>query len=139
MYDDNRPVRRSGDESITGRNRTWPQGMPPLRIERRRAPWQRRPVAAPNPPTFDETPPPYLRTARVVAGVLLVLLAWGSGVLLAALLRAIRAPLPHAHVGLHVAGVLLGLFGALLLAITLVGCLVAGAFCLSLAFGNREW
>jgi hypothetical protein len=111
-----------------------PAGAPPA------APGGGDPAGDASAPSIEDARAPGgLRLARGAAGVVLLALAWGA--VMAALLLGLNTlgvP-PHRHVFVRIALYVVGAVGACWLGLVAVAALVAGAFCLTMAFTRREW
>lgn len=121
-----------------GRRRTWPTGLPPMRLNRsiRREYAGLRPSAA----SYDTTPPGYLRMLRALVGVALLTVAWVG--LLAVIIfgHMLWRRLTSTHpLSFHLSMYVLGLAATCWVAVVAVGCIVAGAFSLALAITRRGW
>jgi len=124
---------------------SWGPEIPALRLTQvgaAREPPEGAPAAIP--PDYDSPAPRLLRAIRALAGLALLLLAWGATTAALALGGSLPAGPPHGP-GLSL-GVVLGLalyvltaLGAAWLAVVALACVVAGAFALSLALGARGW
>jgi hypothetical protein len=121
-----------------GKHRTWPTGVPPMRLNRRAARYSNghRPGA----PQYDAAPPSYLRPLRALVGLVLLTVAWIA--LLAVFVvghmlwrRATSARPLSFHLSLYV----LSLAATCWVAVAAVACIVAGAFSLALAITRRGW
>lgn len=83
--------------------------------------------------------PGWLMLARIVTGLALLAMAWGT--LMVALLLAFNTlgiP-PHRHVIVRIALYIVGALGALWLGVVALAALIVGAFCLTLALTRRQW
>lgn len=129
------------------RRRTGPQDIPALRLGGRRIAFnrvqkQQRMAAAgvaTATVTLDSSPPHLLRLIRFVVGVALLGLAWAGILAVVMLVQTLTQPITRQHIITHllfdvvVAGV------ACLIGVTILGCLIVGAFCLTLALTSRDW
>ncbi|MGZ3582411.1 MAG: hypothetical protein ACXWQR_21275 [Ktedonobacterales bacterium] len=128
----------------TGR-RTWSQGMPALRLGRRvalhRVEGQGTATtdATSAPITLDSTPPRFLRLIRFVVGVALLGLAWAGILAIVMLGQTLVQPVTRQHMITHLLFDVAVAGAACLIGITVLGCLIAGAFCLTLALTSRDW
>ena len=124
-----------------GKARTWPRGVPPLRLNRRPgaiaaaapAPSATQPV-----PTLAN-PPRLLWLRRLVTGVLLLALAWLCLLLVAALGMSAWASIPHQKLSLRMLLSILEAAGACWMGVVAIVCLLTGAFSLTLALTTRRW
>ena len=121
-----------------GKRRTWPAGVPPMRLSR--SVGRYREGKRPAEPTYDETPPRYLRPLRAALGILLLTIAWIA--LLAVVIvgqmvwRRLTSTRPLSfHRSLYV----LSLAATCWVAVVAVACIVAGAFSLALAITRKGW
>lgn len=136
----NDPVQYIEAEQSNGR-RTWPQGMPALRLGRRnafpRVQQQRR--ATPD-VTTAARPPRFLRLIRFLVGLALLGLAW-VGILAVVMLAQdlFTQPLTRQHLITHLIFDIAIAGAACLIGVTLLGCLIVGAFCLTLALTSGDW
>jgi hypothetical protein len=121
------------------KRRTWPRGMPALRIghapphvapERDAEPV---PSAAPGRTTW------HLRLLRLVVGLVLLVLAWGGVLGVVVLGGAALHPAGSLRVVMNALLAIVELGGACWIGLATVTCIVAGAFSLSLALTNRDW
>jgi hypothetical protein len=125
--------------------RTWPQGMPALRLGRRDAfrGVKQQGTATTDakgaPITLDSTPPRFLRLIRFVVGVALLGLAWIGILAVAVLGQTLIQPITRQHMVTHLLLDVAVAGAACLIGITVLGCLIVGAFCLTLALTNRDW
>lgn len=122
-----------------GKARTWPHGMPALRLNRRAI----VPITAGTDSMTEIAPalavPRLLWLRRLLLGVLLLGAAWGCLLLVAALGMNVWTGVPHQRVSLRLLLYLVEAAGACWVGITAIGCIVAGAFCLTLALTTRKW
>lgn len=123
------------------RSKTWPTGIPALRLYRRQRTLALPPelagasAAAPAP----VEPPRLLRAKRALAGLVLLALAW-LGLFVVALLSMDAwhvLPVQRLSFGLLVAA--LEVVGACWIGLAALGCLFVGSFCVMLALTRREW
>lgn len=121
-----------------GKRRTWPAGVPPLRLNRRAASFRVNPPAVEQ--NYDTSPPGYLRPLRALVGLVLLTIAWIS--LLAVVIvgqllwRKLTSQRP---LSFHLSLYALSLVATCWVAVVGVGCIVAGAFSLALAITRRGW
>lgn len=123
-----------------GKSSTWPHGAPPLRLNRRAI----VPVTTDAAPATGvapalAAPPRFLWLRRLLLGVLLLAAAWGCLLLVAALGMNVWTGVPHQRASLRTLLYLLEAGAACWVGITAVGCIIAGAFCLTLAVTTRKW
>lgn len=123
-----------------GKARTWPHGIPPLRLNRRAI----VPAAAGASPANQvvpvlAAPPRLLWLRRLLVGVLLLAAAWLCLLIVATLGMDAWAGIPHQRVSLRLLLYVLEAAGACWVGMVAIGCLVVGAFCLTLAFTTRKW
>ncbi|HLZ25625.1 MAG TPA: hypothetical protein VKQ30_26160 [Ktedonobacterales bacterium] len=123
-----------------GKARTWPHGVPALRLNRR-APVIAAVAVRPNDAAVADlgTPPRLLWLRRFICGVLLLALAWLCLLLVASLGMSAWESIPHQKISLHLLLYVLEVAGACWVGLAAIGCIVAGAFCLALAFTTRKW
>ena len=128
------------------RRRTGSQEMPALRLGRRitfnRAQQQQRNAAtgvSTATITADTSAPPLLRLLRFVVGVVLLGLAWIGILAVVMLAQLITQPATRAHIITHLLFDVAVASAACLIGITVLGCLITGAFCLTLALTSRDW
>lgn len=125
-----------------GKARTWPHGVPALRLNRRAAV-----PAIPAVPAADEdfkapvpaAPPRLLRLRRLLLGVLLLALAWLCLVLVASLGMSAWASIPHQRLSPHLILYVLEAVGACWVGLAALGCILTGAFSLTLALTTNKW
>ena len=124
------------DES--GRRRSWPVGVPPLWLTKPRKPASARSNGRPQ--TVREGPPPRLLGLwRALVGIVLLALSW-AGLVVVAIFASMVLPLLRARpISPRLALYALGALGVAWIGIVALCCLVAGAFCLSLAIGRANW
>lgn len=125
-----------------GKARTWPHGVPALRLNRR-APAPAPTAVAVRPDSAVApalgTPPKLLRLRRFISGVLLLALAWLCLMLVAFLGVGAWESIPHQKPSLHLLLYLLEAVGACWVGLAAIGCIVTGAFCLTLALTTSTW
>lgn len=123
------------------RSKTWPTGLPALRLHRRPRPLVPPPeLLGGSAVRSPLTPPPrLLRVRRALAGIVLLLAAWGGLVLVALLGMSAWRVFPIQRLSLNLAVALLELVGACWVGIAGLSCLFVGAYCLMLALTRREW
>lgn len=120
------------------RKRTWPHGMPALRLSR--TPHRSRPVAAPSESGRDglHAHRGLLRLTRLVVGLVLLVISWGGVLADVALTQAVlNTSGPPRGLGRYL-GVALEIAAACWIGLMALVCIVAGAFFLTLALGNRS-
>jgi hypothetical protein len=125
------------DQSAT-RRRTWPHGLPALRLNR----ISHRPAAQPRPEAAKDPPPHaprYLGLLRFLIGLVLLVLAWAGALMVVLLVQTALRPAPHQRAIVHVALAILELGGGCWIGLAALACIVAGAFSLSLALTHRDW
>ena len=137
--DDIGDAQSQGDVSASdSKRRTWPAGVPPLRLNRRATRYNegRRHSA----PSYDDTPPTYLRPLRALVGLVLLTLAW-VGLLVVVVVGQLvwRRLTSQRPLSFHLSLYVLSLAGTCWIAIVALGCIVAGAFSLALAITRRGW
>jgi hypothetical protein len=133
-----------GDETPSGPD-TWGPNLPPLRLAAVDSPDEEAADAAPpTPPApVDDpiaSPPPWLRGARFIAGILLLICGWVAtsallllgGLLLNGFPQEPSLPL---RLGLYA----LTALAVTWLAVVALACVVAAAFALGLALTARGW
>ncbi|HEX8994505.1 MAG TPA: hypothetical protein VF812_00590 [Ktedonobacterales bacterium] len=87
-----------------------------------------------------EHAPAHLRLTRLVLGVALLALAWGSSLIVVALSEALWGAFPrHLSLTARFALYVLGAIGIVWLAVVALALIVVGALSLSLALTRREW
>jgi hypothetical protein len=121
------------------KSRSWSTFVPALRLTRPTP----RPAATPPPasgePVVMPLAPRYLRPLRALVGLGLLALAWLGLVAVAGMGMDAWTSLPRQHLTPHVLVTLLMLALACWVAFVAIGCLVLGAFCLTLAITSRGW
>lgn len=119
------------------RKKTWPHGMPALRLSRT----PRRPHHAPAPSSGGtaglHAHPRLLRATRLVVGLVLLVFAWGAVLADVALAHALLHPGRGTRGFGRFADVALQVAAAGWIGIMALACIVAGAFFLTLALTNR--
>jgi hypothetical protein len=120
-----------------GKRRTWPSGVPPMRLNRRVA---RRTASGDEAASYDVTPPRHLRLTRAFIGLALLTVAW-VGLLLAFVFGQtmwikLRSPRP---LSFHLSMYALSLAATCWVGVVAAACIVAGAFSLALAITRRGW
>lgn len=134
------PDEKPDPAASQGKARTWPHGMPALRLNRRAfAPAGIAVSADAAPPSALDTPPPLLWLRRLVTGLLLLGLAWLCLMLVAFLGVGALQSLPHQKISLHLLLYVLEAVGACWVGLAAIGCIVTGAFCLTLALTTNKW
>lgn len=120
------------------KRRTWPAGVPPLRLNRRTTRYDRRKSS--DAPTYDSTPPAHLRALRAFIGVALLALAW-VGLLAVVVVGQMlwRRATSQRPLSFHLSLYILSLAATCWVAIVAIACIVAGAFSLALAVTRRGW
>ena len=127
---------------------TWGKSTPPMRLTRggrarRRSPSRALGTASPAMADLLDPPPAYLRPVRAFLGLVLLAVAWGATLVVVMLALSLAQGIPsHQHVAAQVQAYALacvGLLALLFLAATALACIVAAAFCLSLALTRRGW
>ena len=125
------------------KRRTWPRGMPALRIGHAPVPPYVAPERDAEPePSASAAPgrtPWYLRLLRLAVGLVLLVLAWGGVLGVVVLGRAVLHPAGSLRVVMNALLAIVELGGACWIGLATVACIVAGAFSLSLALTNRDW
>lgn len=128
------------------RRRTGSQEMPALRLGRRitfnRAQQQQKNVpsgVSTATITADTSAPPFLRLLRFVVGVALLGLAWAGILAIIMLAQVITQPATRLHILTHLLFDVAIAGAACLIGVTVLGCLITGAFCLTLALTSRDW
>ena len=121
--------------------RTWPHGMPALRLNRRRSTIPAAVSVHPDGTAISvpDTPPRLLRLRRLVAGVMLLALAWLCLLLVASLGMGAWESIPHQKISLHILVYVLEAVGACWVGLAAIACIITGAFCLTLALTTRRW
>ncbi|MGH2518108.1 MAG: hypothetical protein ACRDHP_20890 [Ktedonobacterales bacterium] len=120
--------------------RTWPHGVPALRLNRRTAiPAALAANADLSAPSLGTPPPRLLRLRRLLLGVLLLALAWLCLVLVASLGMSAWASIPHQKLSPHLLLYVLEAIGACWVGLAALGCIITGAFCLALALTTTKW
>lgn len=129
------------DEAPSPKSKTWPVGVPALRLYRRKSVFDLPPElrAAAAPPQHTDTPPRLLRAGRALVGLALLALAWLGLYLVAALVMAVWHVLPIQRLSFNLLVSGLELVGACWIGMAALGCLFAGAFCVMLALTRRRW
>jgi hypothetical protein len=120
------------------RRRTWPHGLPALRLNR----ISHRPAAQPHteaPPDPPPHAPRYLGPLRFLIGLVLLVLAWAGALAVVMLVQAALQPATHQRAIIHAALVILELGGGCWIGLAALACIIAGAFSLSLALTGRDW
>ena len=120
------------------RRRTWPHGLPALRLNH----ISHRPAAQPHSETAPDSPrhaPRYLGPLRFLIGLALLVLAWAGALAIVLLVQAALQPAPHQRAIIHAALVILELGGGCWIGLAALACIIAGAFSLSLALTGRDW
>lgn len=121
-----------------GKRRTWPAGVPAMRLSRSVERYRRgkHPVT----PTYDDTPPRYLRPLRAVLGVLLLTFAWIALLAIITFGQMVWRRLTSARpLSFHLSLYVLSLAATCWVAVVAVACIVAGAFSLALAITRKGW
>ncbi|HEX8036963.1 MAG TPA: hypothetical protein VF510_24105 [Ktedonobacterales bacterium] len=119
--------------------------MPALRLGRRVAfrRVERQGIATTDaasvPIALDSTPPRFLRLIRFVVGVALLGLAWAGILAVVMLGQTLIQPLTRQHIITHLLFDAAVVGAACFIGIAVLGCLIAGAFCLTLALTSRDW
>jgi len=123
-----------------GKARTWPHGAPALRLNRRAlVPVVTAGTDGAAVSALDAAAPKLLRLRRLVAGVLLLALAWLCLMLVAFLGLGAWESIPHQRISPHLLLSVLELVGACWVGLAALGCIITGAFCLTLALTTRRW
>jgi hypothetical protein len=128
---------REPDQSAA-RRRTWPHGLPALRLNR----ISHRPAAHPHseaPPDPPQHAPRYLGPLRFLIGLVLLVLAWAGALAVVLLVQAALQPATHQRAIIHAALVILALGGGCWIGLAALACIIAGAFSLLLALTGRDW
>lgn len=129
------------DEAPNPKSKTWPVGVPALRLYRRKSvfdlPPELRPAAVA--PPQAGTPPRLLRAGRALAGLALLALAWLGLYLVISLVMAALHVLPFERVSFSLLVAVLEVASACWIGLAALGCLFAGAFCMMLALTRRGW
>lgn len=131
--------------SQSTKRRTWTQDMPALRLGRRVAfrRTQRQGTAGTDAAgaalTLDTSPPRFLRLIRLVVGVMLLGLAWVGILAVVMLAQALIQPITRQHIFTHLLFDIALASATCLIGVTVLGCLILGAFCLTLALTNSDW
>ncbi len=123
------------------RTRTWPTGLPALRLYRRQQ------VLVPPPElkgdasaaTSARPMPRLLRTKRALIGLALLALAWLGLLIVAMLGMAAWHVLPIQRLSFALVVALVEIVGACWIGMAALGCLLVGAFCVMLALTRQEW
>lgn len=129
----------------SSRRKTWPQDMPALRLGRRvtfrhtQRPGTASTDTASATLALDASPPRFLRLLRLVVGVLLLGLAWVGILAVVMVAQTLIQPVTRQHVITHLLFDIVLAGATCLIGITVLGCLIVGAFCLTLALTNRDW
>jgi len=89
--------------------------------------------------TALDMPPRLLRLRRFFTGILLLAIAWLCLLLVAFLGMRAWESIPHQKVSLHLLLYVLEAMGAFWVGLAAVACIVAGAFCLTLALTTSKW
>lgn len=132
------------------RRKSWTQDMPALRLGRRVAfrRTQRQEAVdsgiagsdtAGATLTLNTSPPRFLRLIRFVVGVMMLGLAWVGILTVVMLAQALIQPITRQHLITHLLFDIALVSATCLVGITVLGCLILGAFCLTLALINSDW
>lgn len=121
--------------------KTWPAGLPAMRLHRRQR------TFAPRPPlggTGSAGPligpaPRFLRAKRALVGLALLALAWLGLSVVALLGMSALDVLPIQRLSVNLAVSLVEVIGACWIGLAALGCLFVGAFSMMLALTHREW
>ncbi len=89
--------------------------------------------------TADASPPRLLRLIRVLVGIALLGLAWAGILALVMLVEALIQPVTRQHIITHLLFDVAVIGATCLIGITVLGCLILGAFCITLAVTSRDW
>jgi hypothetical protein len=83
--------------------------------------------------------PGWLRPARFIGGIVLLVVSWATIMVAAWLAYNTLGIPPHRHVIVRLALYVVGALGALWLGVVAVAALLVGAFCLMLALTTHDW
>ncbi|HKV86334.1 MAG TPA: hypothetical protein VJN88_17410 [Ktedonobacterales bacterium] len=120
-----------------GKRRTWPAGVPPMRLNRRVA---RRTPSAGESASYDSTPPRHLRLTRAVVGLALLTVAWVGLLLVFVVGQTVWTRLRSQRpLSFHLSMYALSLAATCWVGVVAAACIVAGAFSLALALTRRGW
>ena len=132
---DAQPERDSTAED--GKRRTWPAGVPPMRLNRRVA---RRTANGGEAANYDVTPPRHLRLTRAFIGIALLTVAWAGLLLVFVVGQTVWARLRSQRpLSFHLSMYALSLAATCWVGVVAAACIVAGAFSLALAITRRGW
>ena len=121
-----------------GKRRTWPAGIPPMRLNRSVGSY--RAGKQPATPTYDAAPPNYLRPLRAAIGIVLLSFAWIALLAVVIFGQMVWRRLTSARpLSFHLSLYVLSLAGTCWVAVVAIACIVAGAFSLALAITRRGW
>ncbi len=87
----------------------------------------------------DASPPRLLRLIRVLVGIAVLGVAWAGILALVMLVEALFQPLTRQHIVPHLLLDVVLIGATCLTGITVLGCLILGAFCIALAVTSRDW
>jgi hypothetical protein len=89
--------------------------------------------------SLGQSAPVWLRPARALAGLAVLVMAWGATLLAALLALYTLHTAPQRQLALRVALYIAGGLGTLWLGVMALSCLIVGSFCLMLALTSRRW
>lgn len=87
----------------------------------------------------DTSPPRFLRLLRILVGIALLGLAWAGILTVVMLVEMLTQPLTRQHIITHLLFDVAVIGATCLIGVTVFGCLILGAFCITLAMTSRDW